>query len=49
MLLEPLQKPGTPLFQRYKRCNWEIERKPEDDEDGGLIFPVSKHTTDIVP
>ncbi|KAF8812534.1 UPF0183-domain-containing protein [Phlegmacium glaucopus] len=25
--------PGTPLFQRYKRCNWEIEGKPEDDED----------------
>jgi len=21
------------LFQRYKRCNWEIEGKPEDDED----------------
>ena len=38
MLLEPLQKPETPLFQRYKRCNWEIERKPEDDEDGGYIF-----------
>lgn len=27
-------KPGSPLFQRYKRCNWEIEGKPEDDEDG---------------
>ncbi|RDB22462.1 hypothetical protein Hypma_010078 [Hypsizygus marmoreus] len=25
--------PGSPLFQRYKRCNWEIEGKPEDDED----------------
>ncbi|KAJ3716350.1 hypothetical protein DFJ43DRAFT_1006877 [Lentinula guzmanii] len=25
--------PGTPLFQVYKRCNWEIEGKPEDDED----------------
>ncbi|KAI0959486.1 hypothetical protein AcW1_004297 [Taiwanofungus camphoratus] len=25
--------PGTPLFQRYKRCPWEIEGKPEDDED----------------
>ncbi|KAJ7180195.1 hypothetical protein C8R43DRAFT_972147 [Mycena crocata] len=25
--------PGTPLFQRYKRCNWEIEGTPEDDED----------------
>ncbi|KAJ7638910.1 hypothetical protein FB45DRAFT_976940 [Roridomyces roridus] len=25
--------PGSPLFQRYKRCNWEIEAKPEDDED----------------
>ncbi|KAK0191081.1 hypothetical protein F5146DRAFT_1047050 [Armillaria mellea] len=25
--------PGTPLFQRYKRCNWEIESSPEDDED----------------
>jgi len=21
------------LFQRYKRCPWEIEGKPEDDED----------------
>ncbi|KAF9057655.1 hypothetical protein BJ165DRAFT_1422230 [Panaeolus papilionaceus] len=25
--------PGSPLFQRYKRCNWEIEGLPEDDED----------------
>ncbi|KAI0677565.1 UPF0183-domain-containing protein [Trametes maxima] len=25
--------PGTPLFQRYKRCPWEIEGHPEDDED----------------
>ncbi|KAF7332055.1 hypothetical protein MKEN_00086000 [Mycena kentingensis (nom. inval.)] len=25
--------PGCPLFQRYKRCNWEIQGKPEDDED----------------
>ncbi|KAH9951641.1 UPF0183-domain-containing protein [Amylocystis lapponica] len=25
--------PGTPLFQRYKRCPWEIEGQPEDDED----------------
>ncbi|KAL0949450.1 hypothetical protein HGRIS_009505 [Hohenbuehelia grisea] len=25
--------PGSPQFQRYKRCNWEIEGKPEDDED----------------
>ncbi|KAF9008988.1 hypothetical protein BDQ17DRAFT_1275311 [Cyathus striatus] len=25
--------PGTPLFQSYKRCNWEIEGSPEDDED----------------
>jgi len=25
--------PGTPLFQRYKRCPWAIEGKPEDDED----------------
>ncbi|OBZ70459.1 hypothetical protein A0H81_09967 [Grifola frondosa] len=25
--------PGTPLFQRYKRCPWEIESQPEDDED----------------
>ncbi|PCH41096.1 UPF0183-domain-containing protein [Wolfiporia cocos MD-104 SS10] len=25
--------PGTPLFQRYKRCPWEIEGKPEDNED----------------
>ncbi|KAK7061811.1 hypothetical protein R3P38DRAFT_2831689 [Favolaschia claudopus] len=25
--------PGSPLFQRYKRCNWEIESTPEDDED----------------
>ncbi|PPQ68008.1 hypothetical protein CVT26_007371 [Gymnopilus dilepis] len=24
---------GSPLFQRYKRCNWELEGKPEDDED----------------
>ncbi|KAF8663497.1 hypothetical protein AX16_001065 [Volvariella volvacea WC 439] len=25
--------PGSPLFQRYKRCVWEIEGLPEDDED----------------
>jgi len=25
--------PGTPLFQRYNRCPWEIEGVPEDDED----------------
>ncbi|KAJ6515790.1 hypothetical protein C8R45DRAFT_957618 [Mycena sanguinolenta] len=25
--------PGSPLFQRYKRCHWEIEGTPEDDED----------------
>jgi hypothetical protein len=25
--------PGSPLFQRYKRCPWEIEGPPEDDED----------------
>ncbi|KAF8746026.1 hypothetical protein AX14_004308 [Amanita brunnescens Koide BX004] len=25
--------PGSPLFQRYKRCCWEIEGMPEDDED----------------
>jgi len=25
--------PGSPLFQRYKRCPWEIEGQPEDDED----------------
>ncbi|TFK23243.1 UPF0183-domain-containing protein [Coprinopsis marcescibilis] len=25
--------PGSPLFQRYKRCYWEIEGTPEDDED----------------
>ncbi|EIW62010.1 UPF0183-domain-containing protein [Trametes versicolor FP-101664 SS1] len=25
--------PGTPLFQRYKRCPWDIEGRPEDDED----------------
>ena len=33
-------QPGSPLFQRYKRCPWEIEGKPEDDEDGtGLLSP----------
>ncbi|KAF8897631.1 hypothetical protein BD779DRAFT_1465771 [Infundibulicybe gibba] len=35
--------PGSPLFQRYKRCNWEIEGKPEDDED------VPKNATDTPP
>ncbi|KAI6134941.1 hypothetical protein EV401DRAFT_867718 [Pisolithus croceorrhizus] len=25
--------PGSPLFQRYKRCPWELEGRPEDDED----------------
>ncbi|KAG6911189.1 hypothetical protein DXG01_003056 [Tephrocybe rancida] len=33
--------PGSPLFQRYKRCNWEIEGEPEDDEDGTIsILPL---------
>ncbi|KAG6336846.1 hypothetical protein ID866_2242 [Astraeus odoratus] len=32
--------PGSPLFQYYKRCPWELEGKPEDDEDGqGRRFP----------
>ena len=22
------------MFQRYQRCPWEIEGKPEDEEDG---------------
>lgn len=26
------------MFQRYKRCSWEIEDKPEDDEDGELAL-----------
>ncbi|KAH8113235.1 UPF0183-domain-containing protein [Phellopilus nigrolimitatus] len=25
--------PGTPMFQRYQRCPWEIEGAPEDEED----------------
>jgi len=25
--------PGTPMFQRYQRCPWEIEGDPEDEED----------------
>lgn len=25
--------PGSPLFQYYKRCPWELEGQPEDDED----------------
>ncbi|KAH8830442.1 hypothetical protein DL96DRAFT_1592908 [Flagelloscypha sp. PMI_526] len=25
--------PGTPMFQIYKRCPWELESEPEDDED----------------
>lgn len=29
-------QPGTPQFQRYKRCIWELEGQPEDDEDGKL-------------
>ncbi|EJD01126.1 UPF0183-domain-containing protein [Fomitiporia mediterranea MF3/22] len=24
---------GTPMFQRYQRCPWEIEGEPEDEED----------------
>jgi hypothetical protein len=32
---KPVQ-PGSPLFQRYKRCPWQLEGKPEDDEDGNL-------------
>ncbi|KAH9943487.1 UPF0183-domain-containing protein [Epithele typhae] len=37
--------PGTPLFQRYKRCPWEIEGWPEDDEDE---FPPRRRFTDRV-
>ena len=33
LVYSPIQ-PGTPLFQRYKRCPWQIEGRPEDDEDG---------------
>ena len=36
------RKPGTPLFQRYKRCSWEIEGSPEDDEDGMYCGYISK-------
>ncbi|TDL29548.1 hypothetical protein BD410DRAFT_758470 [Rickenella mellea] len=25
--------PGSPMFQRYQRCPWEIEGEPEDEED----------------
>ncbi|KIJ70052.1 hypothetical protein HYDPIDRAFT_77123 [Hydnomerulius pinastri MD-312] len=35
--------PGSPLFQRYKRCPWELEGKPEDDEDDS---PPSMRFTD---
>jgi len=35
------QQAGSPLFQRYKRCNWELEGKPEDDEDGHSRFMLS--------
>ena len=31
-------QPGTPMFQRYQRCPWEIEGKPEDEEDGVYCF-----------
>jgi hypothetical protein len=34
-------QPGTPMFQRYKRCPWEIEGAPEDDEDGASRAPSS--------
>ncbi|KAG2042338.1 hypothetical protein BDR03DRAFT_889911 [Suillus americanus] len=35
--------PGSPLFQRYKRCPWQLEGKPEDDEDDS---PPRKHFYD---
>ncbi|KAG0709729.1 hypothetical protein DFH29DRAFT_993121 [Suillus ampliporus] len=35
--------PGSPLFQRYKRCPWQLESKPEDDEDDS---PPRKHFYD---
>jgi hypothetical protein len=41
-------KPGSPLFQRYKRCNWEIQGTPEDDEDGGVSFGSIFATTDVL-
>lgn len=34
------QQPGSPLFQRYKRCNWEIEGAPEDEEDGAFTLSI---------
>ncbi|KAI0320670.1 hypothetical protein OF83DRAFT_1103606 [Amylostereum chailletii] len=30
--------PGSPMFQRYKRCPWQIEGRPEDDEDGACAY-----------
>ncbi|KAG9218976.1 hypothetical protein CCMSSC00406_0001386 [Pleurotus cornucopiae] len=35
--------PGTPQFQRYKRCIWELEGQPEDDEDDS---PPRRHFSD---
>ncbi|THH11714.1 hypothetical protein EW145_g472 [Phellinidium pouzarii] len=29
--------PGTPMFQRYQRCPWEIQGEPEDEEDGNRL------------
>jgi hypothetical protein len=43
------------MFQRYKRCPWEIEGKPEDDEDGAplsfylLLPPAHSCTTESPP
>lgn len=37
-------QPGSPLFQRYQRCPWQIEGKPEDDEDGKVGFHAASCT-----
>ena len=34
VMMTYISYPGTPIFHRYQRCPWEIEGKPEDEEDG---------------
>ena len=52
---DSISQPGSPAFQRYMRCPWEIQGSPEDDDDG-LLHPIDVmhelncvHITDSPP
>jgi phagosome assembly factor 1 len=40
---DSILQPGSPVFQRYARCPWEIQSSSEDDDDGWLCTIHSMH------